>query len=247
MLKRFFPYLLLCLLFPLFSLAQQEESVRGILFKKGMLEKIAGVTVTNTRTKAVTTSNLYGEFNAKVITGDTLTFEKEGLTTLKQSIASYSTMYLTMLPEIKLNQVNVMGQSKKQELNDVMADYRKKGLYFNEKTSALAYAASPLTGLHELFGRDAKNRRNFAKYAKDEMQQTEINRRYTPQLVTQVTGLTGSEVKKFMNNYSPTIDEVKKWNDYDLIQFIKRSYEGYKSADKEGQSAAEVFGTKAQP
>jgi hypothetical protein len=37
-----------------------------------------------------------------------------------------------------------------------------------------------------------------------------------------------------MNYYTPTFDELKGWNDYDLISHIQKSYEYYKnSGEKE--------------
>lgn len=235
---------LLLLLLPLLGLAQQTQNIRGIIFKKGMLEKLSAVKLTNTRTGIQSVSNLYGEFSAKVAIGDTLVIEKQGFTTINEVITSYSTLYITMLPEIKLNEVTVKGQTKKQEVNEVVKDYRSKGIFYDGKPPLLAYVFQPLTVLHELFGSDAKNERRFMKHAQNELQQNEVDRRYTPELVSRITGLTGHDVKTFMANYTPSYDDMIKWNDYDLIQYIKRSYEGYKKLGNHQQSAAEVFGVK---
>jgi hypothetical protein len=226
---------------PLLSEAQQVESIKGIIFKKGMLEKLGTVSVTNLKTKIVAYSNLYGEFTAKVSIGDTLLIEKQGFTSIKQPVTSYSTLYITMLPEINLNQVTIKGQTKKQELAEVMDTYRSKGIYYDGHPPILAYIFEPLTTLHELFGKTANQEKHFAEVAKTELQLNEVDRRYTPMLVSKVTGLTGDELKKFMNNFTPPYDDLVKWNDYDLIQYIKRSYAGYKKLGNRQQSAAEVF------
>ena len=48
-----------------------------------------------------------------------------------------------------------------------------------------------------------------------------------------VTGAPDSTAAKFMEYYRPQYADVKAWSDYDLINHIKKAYEGYKKgADK---------------
>lgn len=209
----------------------QLKSIRGIVYKKGMLEKISQASITNLKTSAVTTSNLYGEFYAEVNMGDTLLIEKPGFTPFKQTITNLNTLFITLLPSIALNEVTIKGQTKKQELNGIINDYRSKGLYYDGKppvTAYLPFSGSPLTVLHELFGSDAKNERRFMRYAKSENEATEIDRKYTPDLVSKTTGLQGDSLKLFMQSYRPTHDQIAKWADYETIIYIKKSYADFK-------------------
>lgn len=215
------------LLLPLLSQGQ-SQTIRGITFKRSMLQKIADVDITNLKTADVSRSGSFGDFTIKANLGDTLQFEKPGFTIVKQVVASYSPLYVILLPNINLGEVSIRGQSKKQELNDVVNDYRSKGIYYDGKPPALAYVFQPLTVLHELFGSDAKNERRFMRYAKGEMEATEVSRKYTPRLVSNTTGLTGVELDHFMDNYTPAHDDIVKWNDYQIIMYIKKSYETYK-------------------
>lgn len=224
------------------SHAQQTELVRGIIFKKGMLEKISGASITNLRTLVTTKSNFYGEFISQAAIGDTLMVEKEGFTVFKQAITSYSPLYITMLPNIVLDQVTIQGQTKKQELSEVMKDYRSKGLYFDGKPPVLAYIFNPLTALHEAFGKTGGAARTFKKYAEREQQATEVDRRYTPDLVSKTTGLTGIELQHFMENYKPSYEDLQKWADYDIIVYIKKSYENYKKVGY--QAPVDIFHSK---
>lgn len=230
------------LFMPLLTKAQQAEYVRGILFKKGMLEKIAAATITNLKTNESSKSNFYGEFIIKASIGDTILVEKEGFTPYKQGVDSYSPLYITLLPSITLDQVTIQGQTKKQELNGVITDYRKKGIYFDGDPPVLARIFNPLTTLHELFGKDAKNEKRFIKYAKREQEATEVDRRYTPELVSKTTGLTGDDLKHFMENYRPSYDDLKKWADYDIIAYIKKSYETFKKVGY--QAPVDIFHSK---
>jgi len=222
--------LLLCLT-PLLCKAQQLQSIKGIVYKKGMLEKISQASITNLKTNAVTTSNLYGEFYAEVNLGDTLLIEKPGFTPFKQTISNYNTLFISLLPSIALNEVTIKGQTKKQELNGIINDYRSKGIYFDGKPPLSAYSpigGSPLTVLHELFGSDAKNERRFMKFAKSENEATEVDREYTPQLVAKTTGLQGDSLRIFMQSYRPPHDQIAKWADYETIIYIKKSYADFK-------------------
>jgi len=217
----------LCFL-PLFSYAQQVENIRGIVFKKGMLEKIAGANITNLKTNVTTTSSLYGEFSAKVSVGDTLLVEKPGFTPYKQAIGSFSTLYISLLPAINLNEVTIKGQTKKQELSGFMNDYRSKGVYYDGKPSVLNYITNPLTSLYEVFGKTPNQARNFANFAKKENEATEVDRKYTPELVSRTTGLQGDSLRLFMLSYRPSHDDIAKWADYETIMYIKKSYTAFK-------------------
>ncbi len=228
MLKSLLKILLPCfILLPLPGIAQTQV-IRGITFNRSMLEKLADVNIINIKTTDVAKSGTFGDYTIKAEIGDTLVFTKPGFTTVKQAVSSYSQLYVILLPNINLGEVAIRGQTKKQELNDVVKDYRSKGIYYDGKPPVLAYIFQPLTALHELLGSDAQNERRFMKYAKGEAEATEINRRYTPRLVGATTGLTGLELEHFMDNSTPAHDDIVKWNDYQIIVYIKRSYETYK-------------------
>lgn len=193
-----------------------------------MLEKIADADITNLKTNITTKSNLYGEFNTRVSVGDTLLIQKEGFTPFKQPITSFSTLYVSLLPSITLNQVTIKGQTKKQELDEVMGIYRSKGLYFDGKPPPLAYVFNPLTTINELFGKTAGQQRRFAQFAKNENEAVQVDRKYTPDLVSRTTGLKGDSLRMFMLSYRPAHDDIVKWGDYEVIVYIKKSYESFK-------------------
>ncbi|WP_139235666.1 hypothetical protein [Mucilaginibacter polytrichastri] len=193
-----------------------------------MLEKIASANITNLKTSVTTTSNLYGEFIARVSVGDTILIEKPGFTPYKQAITSFSTLYISLLPAISLNEVTIKGQTKKQELSGYMNDYRSKGIYYDGKPNVLNYITNPITSLYEAFGKAPSQARNFARFAKKEQEATEVDSKYTPQLVSRTTGMTGDSLRLFMLSYRPSHDDIAKWGDYEIILYIKKSYISYK-------------------
>jgi hypothetical protein len=216
---------------PLMVSAQQALTIKGVVCKKGNAERIAQATITDLKTKVVMMSDELGGFNITTAKGDTLLFSKIGFADQKVEVTGPEDIFTYMQPVINLEQVNIKDKSTMQELNDVVNTYRSKGLYYDGKPPALIFnpfGGSPITGLYELFSRDAKNERHFIQFSKDEMEAAGIRKRYNPQLVKHITALPDSDVVKFMQQYTPSADDIKQWNDYELITHIKEYLEYYK-------------------
>lgn len=220
------------------ALAQQTFEIRGAVIKKGTDQRLPLVAVTNTRTKQMILTGDLGDFNIKANWGDTLSFALKDYSEQRLPVTSAATMLVYLLPTIELKEVTVHGgKTRAEEMQDVMNGYKSKGLYYNGKPPVLASIASPLTGLHELFSKDAKNARHFEAYMKRENEQTVINKKYNKSLVKQITNLSDEDVENFMLIYQPSYDQVQKWNDYEIISYIKRSLEDFKqNGDKEAKS-----------
>lgn len=169
-----------------------------------------------------------GNFSTKAQKGDTLLFSKTGFTPQKESYNGYD-MVVYLQPEIQLSQVVIRAQTKKQELNDILGNYRSKGTFYNGKPPALSFISNPITGLYELFGKTPGQARRFAAFAQRENEETSVDRRYNRPFVMHVTGITDTLIaQSFMDYYRPQYIDVKAWSDYDLINHVKKAYEGYK-------------------
>ncbi|MHB8206045.1 hypothetical protein [Mucilaginibacter sp.] len=225
---------------PILVQAQQAFTVNGIFFKKSSDERIASATVTNLKSQQIMMSDELGGFSISASKGDTLLFKKTGYTEQKQVITGPNDIVVYMQPIIVLQQVTIQGQSTKQELNSVMNDYHNKGLYFDGHPPLMAFIASPITAFYELFSADATNERHFAKFSKNELEAIEVTKRYTPQLVKQVTHLSDDDVVKFMQQYTPSYEDMRGWNDYELISHIKHYLEYYKS-HKDGVELQKLY------
>ncbi|HVW96615.1 MAG TPA: hypothetical protein VHA56_11660 [Mucilaginibacter sp.] len=222
-----------CMFFFLRVHAQETFVVKGVISRNISVERIAQVLITNLRTKEISMSDDLGWFSIKAAIGDTLNFSKENYTDQKVAITAKGDIPVYMQPVIQLDQVTIKGQSKKQELNDVMSDYRKQGIYYNGKPPVLSFLTSPLTGIYELFGRGPSQARRFAQFSKGELEYAEIRRRYNLPFVMRVTNADSASAKGFMEYYTPSYEDLKQWNDYELIKQVKKSYEFYdKSPDK---------------
>ena len=224
-------YIIVALLYclPSFVFAQQTFTIKGTLYKKETDDRIAQVVITDLKSQLMMMSDELGGFSIAVAKGDTLLFIKNGFSEQKEVINNTNDIIIYLQPVLKLAEVTIKDKSTQQELNDAINTYRSKGLYFDGKTPFWSFINSPLTGLYEMFGKDATNERHFIAFSKDEMESIAVSKRYTPQLVKQVTLLPDTEVVKFMQQYTPSYEDIKEWNDYELITHIKKYFQYYKS------------------
>ncbi len=201
--------------------------------KPGM-ERAAQVLITNLRSNDMISCDQLGSFAIKAAIGDTLLFRKISCAEQKIAVNSPKDLIVYMQSVVKLDEVTVRGQTKRQELKEVMGQYRSEGTFYDGKPPVLSFLASPITAFYELFGKTPGEARRFAVYSKQELEYAEVERRYTLVLVKRVTNTSDSTAKKFMNYYTPSFEDLKEWDDYELIRRIKRAYQYYdKNRDKE--------------
>jgi hypothetical protein len=213
--------------------AQQSFVLRGVISRSVSVERLAQVLITNLRSRDIKMSDELGWFSINAAIGDTLLFSKLNYTDQRVIITAKADIPVYMQPVIQLEQVNIKGQTKRQELNEVMGSYRKQGIYYDGKPPVLSFLTSPLTGLYELFGKGPGQARRFASYSKGELEYAEVRRRYNIAMVMRVTNSSDTVAHQFMEYYTPSFEDLKTWNDYELIKQIRKSYEFYdKSKDK---------------
>ena len=211
------------------SYAQQTLTIKGIIFKKSTPDRISQAVVTDLKTQALMMSDELGGFSIIASIGDTIAVTKTGYTPQKIIIVNNNDLVVYLQPVIELNQVTIKGQSKQQELNEVMKEYRSQGIYNDGKSLPFwQFVNSPITAFYNLFGKTPAQARRFAEYAKNEQEASAVDKKYTKELVKSVTKISSDdEVDKFMVAFRPSYENMKEWNDYQLIQYIKKSYNYY--------------------
>jgi hypothetical protein len=218
--------LFVCLVFK--ASAQQEEfTLHGVVSKKLSGERVAQVIILNQRTHNIIMSDNLGWFTVKAAIGDTLLFSKFEYTDQKIVITGKNDLPVYMQPVIKLAEVKIAGETKKQELNDVMKQYRSQGTFYDGKPPVLSFLSSPITGLYELFGTTPNRAKHFAQFSKGELEYSEVRRRYNASTVKRITNAPDSVVEKFMLYYTPSYEDIKSWNDYELIKHVRKSFDYY--------------------
>ena len=208
--------------------AQQEFVLKGVLFQKQNAQRVSNALIFNLKKKITVASNDLGAFNIKASIGDTLKVFKKDFTEYVFTVADEKDVMLQLSPVIQLNEVRVVGQTKKQELDEALRQYRGQGSIYNGKPPALSMVTNPLTGLYELFGKTPRQAKHFQEFAKNEIEQTNVDKRFNKNLIQQVTDLKEAQIQPFMDSYRPSFDQLSAWNDYDLINYVKKSAQGFK-------------------
>ncbi|QKJ31767.1 hypothetical protein HQ865_19005 [Mucilaginibacter mali] len=205
-----------------------EHNIAGFVCTRGTTVRVAQGLVTNKNTNAVIVTDELGSFTIKAAIGDTLEFAKTEYTPLKVLVNNTSDMVVFIQKAIMLKQVDIVGQTKQQEVNSYIDDYRKKGVYAGGKPSALSAVTSPLNALYSVFGKDAKDARHFAAMSKKDLEAAQDSRKYNKMIVKRVTNMSDEEIPRFMEAYTPSHEDLLKWGDYEVIEYIRKSYKSYK-------------------
>ncbi len=232
--KNIYVLLMLCLSACFFSASAQEKGVvRGVVMEKGTSNRLAAAQVLNKRTNATVSSNDFGFFQIAAVVGDTLLVYKQDYMDLNTPVVSDKDLLVQLTRgSTTLETVNIYGQTKKDELNDIKREFRNKGSFYGGKPPLLSYVFTPLTAIYELFGRTPKNARRFGKYYTTELQQTEVDAYFNESMIRKHTDLTGKELEDYMLNYRPDYEVVKNWAAYDAIKYIKDSSKKYSESLK---------------
>lgn len=210
-----------------FAFAQQDFKLNGVIMVKGSTIRVALAEITNLRSNYTVGSNDLGIFQIRALVGDTLLVIKHDFSDAQQVVLSDRDMIIYVDRGTTLNQVNIRGQSKKAELDQIKQDYRDQGSFYGGKPPLLSYLFAPLTAIYELFGRTPKNARRFGKFYNTELQQTAIDGFFNESLIQKNTELSGKELENFMLNYRPDYSKSKNWTEYDAVKYIKDSYKQY--------------------
>jgi len=216
-------------------MAHAQEQLQGVVLEKGTPKRVAEATITNRRTLEKAISNTEGGFVIPAKAGDTLIVTKYAYSSEYYRIADPSNIVVSLNPIIELETVTVTGKTKKEELEDILGDYKKDGIY---KPKPLNYFFNPLSALYSTFSRTAKNARRFNTYAQREMQETEVDKKFNKYNVAELTGLQGDDLINFLTLYRPSYNQCRYWNEYDIQYYVKTAFEKF---EKDGRPKAETL------
>ena len=205
----------------------QDFLLGGVVFEKGTSNRVAGAEVINKRTGYRVNSNDLGLFQIRTVVGDTLLVIKTNYSDAETAVSSSKDILIYLVGSRMLKEVNISGQTRKQELDDLKRDYKNKGSFYQGKPPLLSFLFKPLTAVYELFGRTPKNARRFGRYYETELQQTQIDGFFNEFLIQSNTDLKGQDLEKFMLDYRPEYEKAKNWTQYDAVKYIRDSYKKY--------------------
>ena len=227
----------LLLIFVLGQTNAQNRAIQGVIFETGTSIRVPKASIGNSSHQIASQTDGLGVFTIPASVGDTLRISKEGFTDQSIVVSSYQDLVIYLSKPIQLNQVTIIGQSKKQELDEIKREYRRKGSYYAGKPPLLSYVFTPLTAIYELIGKTPGQARRFNQFYSRELQNSEIDRRFNTSTVKPLTLYEGKDLQNFIETYRPSFDELSGWADYDLVKYIRESATAFEAAGKPAAKA----------
>jgi len=218
-----FKYLLISFI-SLPAIAFGQKTIKGVVLNYSTEVRIDGADIINLRTQQRFESNGLGLFNVIGSIGDTLRVAKVGFNEKNVVITSEDDLIIRLKGITELRAVNVYGITKEQEMDNIMKDYRKQGSYYNGKPPVLAYIFTPISALHEAFGKTGKRAKRFREYVDYEQDELLIDRKFSKTFVATLTGLKDPDLTNFVLIYRPSYETVRYWNEYDARAYIKKAF-----------------------
>lgn len=102
------------------------------------------------------------------------------------------------------------------------------GLVSNSTSSIATVDLLRVVNLFKTKKTDSTNLQKTQKILED---QQYIEKHFSAETVTSVTGLKGDALKNFLQKYRPSVSEIRKMNDYEIMTYIKKSYDEFKKPD----------------
>lgn len=219
------------------SLIAQEKPVQGIVFDMDTKQRLARVYIFNTRTGEGFYNTTKGEFKTNVKEGDILIAALQGYAVDTISIKSESTILFYLKRNIiQLQEVVVRDsigtpeerlKAKMDEYNSAYSKGNVGNVFSVGGSNGGGGAGLGIDALYSLLSRQGKNARQLQKIIERDYRDAIIEYRFTKTLINRVTGLNGNKLIDFKQQYKPGYYFILEANDYDLIEYIKRSYMSY--------------------
>ena len=207
---------------------QPVKMQQGIIYKQGSSIRLGSVKVFNKQSKQTVKSNLYGVFNIMAALGDSLEISSAGFQTINSIVTDFLIKVLYLTPDVELPEVVIKENSLITDLREVKKGYRDKGVFYTGTPHYYYLFLKPMTFIYENFKSEVINARKFNKYAKREVDGYEISTRFNDDLIKNNVPVKDADLFNFKLKYQPSLEQINTWSDYDLINYIKRSYEDFK-------------------
>ena len=167
-------------------------------------------------------------FNIAAALGDSLEISSTRFETINSIVTDFSTKILYLIPVIELPEVVIKENSLITDLQEVKKGYRDKGVFYTGKPHYYYLFLKPMTFIYENFKSEVINARKFKKYAKREVDSYEVSTRFNDEIIKNNISIKEVDLFNFKLKYEPSLAQINTWSDYDLINYIKISFENFK-------------------
>ncbi len=215
------------------ELRAQTSEIQGIVFDKATGQRVGSVFIKNIESKANTYNNVRGEFGIAVAAGDTLISSKDGFDadTLVYNDQKVLLVYLQR-SSIYIAQVDVFARKSPEQVLAQRREEYNKAYKLADPGSVFSVgptgAGISIGSIFNMLSKEGKNARRFTKLMQREYEDNVIDSKFTRELVSSTTGLTGDELRNFMSNFRPSYAFVTMATSYELSSYIRSKYEIFK-------------------
>ncbi|WP_079717485.1 peptidase associated/transthyretin-like domain-containing protein [Parapedobacter luteus] len=230
-LVRFLSGLFLGVWSPGFTMAQ--NAVEGIVFDKHTKQRISQVYVYNTANDEGGYNNTRGEFSIQASPGDILIAAAKGYHPDTLMVKDKKIVLFNMeRSTIWLDEVSVIARRSPEERLE--ENKREYSTAYSRGDAGSIFSVGPtgaglsIDALYKLISREGKNSRRLQEIIEQDYRETVIDYRFTPELVSSITGLKGETLADFMRQYRPSYYFVLSANDYNLAFYIRSSLVQYR-------------------
>jgi hypothetical protein len=225
--------LLLLILNTIIVQGQSIKMFRAAVVQDGTKEKVQDAIVENLRTGVTKKTDGLGVFEILSSIGDSLMIYKIGYEDKYFTVTNFEDARIYIKLSHQLLEVNVNGQKKASEqLKETSSAYSKqKGIFYEGKPPIALlspFGGSPVTFFYELFGKDAKRVRRLNQFAANAIIEEEIARRFNAMTIKAAVPIKDEQMIAFRDDFTPKVEELRTWSDFQLIQYIKESFERFK-------------------
>jgi hypothetical protein len=212
--------------------AQANKSQQGLLLKNETNIRLGSIQVLNKRNQARTRTNTAGVFTITALPGDTLAFSGDGFENNIFLVTDLADKVIYLNPIRQLPEVQVKEYSIKYDLNEAKAGYRRKSVFYTGTPHYYYVLLKPMTFIYENFKSEVIEARRFNKYASRELASYKISERYNNALIKNtIPEIADDELDDFKWQYMPTLAQLNKMSDYDIIIYIRKNYAAFKSGE----------------
>jgi hypothetical protein len=210
------PLLLFLIAISLFAAAQKRTTVHGYVLDSMSYSPIANAQVTNTNTNRNIITNEKGMFSLAVGLNDVLFVTATGyhFDTLRYNILLRDTlvMYMSSLAHV-LPGVTVTAAGYTKYQSDSIRRLQEFNSNIGAPKQPVASNANSGAGLGinlDFLSKKEKNKRKAYKTYNEHEKEAYVDYRFSPEIVSDYTGLKGDTLKQFMQLYTPDYDWLRQ-------------------------------------
>ncbi|MFB2118052.1 hypothetical protein [Parapedobacter sp. 2B3] len=213
--------------------AAAQTTIQGIVFDTHTNQRISQVYVYNTANDHGGYNNTRGEFTIDASPGDILIAAAKGYHPDTLTVSDKTVVLFHMArATIWLDEVSVIARrSPEERLEENKREYStaySKGNAGSIFSTGPTGAGLSIDALYKLMSREGKNSRRLQEIIERDYRESVIDYRFTPDLVSSVTGLRGELLVDFMRQYRPSYFFILSANDYNLAFYIRSSLARYR-------------------